>query len=63
MKCYSDDKKEVNKKYTDAFLNVLSLKVYAPEYDVKSNDLELIKRRKILYQMFPLMLEQERLYV
>lgn len=48
MKCYSDDKKEVNKKYTDAFLNVLSLKVYAPEYDVKSNDLELIKRRKIL---------------
>lgn len=48
MQCYSDGKKEINKKYTDAFLNVLSLKIYAPGYDVKSSDLELIKRKKIL---------------
>lgn len=48
MKCYLEEKKEISKKYTDAFLNVLSLKVYKPEYDVKIGDLELIKRKKIL---------------
>lgn len=46
--CYSSRKHQLNKKYTDAFLNILSLLSYVPDYEVEKIDISLIKREKIL---------------
>lgn len=46
--CYNNRKHKLNKKYTDAFLNVLSLLSYVPDYDVEKIDISMIKRDKIL---------------
>lgn len=46
--CYNSRKHQLNKKYTDAFLNVLSLLSYVPDYNVEKIDILLIKREKIL---------------
>lgn len=46
--CYNADKNEINGKYIDAFLDVLSLYCYNKEFDPELFKLENIKRDKIL---------------
>ena len=46
--CFDEKKNQLNKTYTDTFLNVLSLISYIPDYDAKKIELSYIKREKIL---------------
>lgn len=46
--CFEEKKNQLNGKYTDAFLNILSLVSYFPSYDVSKSDVQYIKREKIL---------------
>lgn len=46
--CYDEKKNLLNKKYTDAFLNILSLYCYNPHYQAEEVKVEYIKRNKIL---------------
>lgn len=46
--CFEEKKNELNGKYTDAFLNVLSLVSNFPKFNVSKNDVQYIKREKIL---------------
>lgn len=46
--CFDDKKNQLNKTYTDTFLNVLSLISYIPDYDAKKMELSYLKREKIL---------------
>lgn len=48
MGCYNSKNNELNKKYSDAFLNILSLICNVPNYDPDSIKIDLIKRSKIL---------------
>lgn len=48
MECYDRQKHEFRKKYTDVFLNVLSLLCYVPDYDAEKIETGIIKRDKIL---------------
>lgn len=48
MGCLDEKKNQLNVKYTEAFLNILSLVSYFPEYNVSKNDVQYIKREKIL---------------
>lgn len=48
MGCLDEKKNQLNTKYTEAFLNILSLVSYFPSYDVSKNDVQYIKREKIL---------------
>ena len=46
--CYDEKKNLLNKKYTDAFLNILSLYCYNPHYQPEGVKVDYIKRNKIL---------------
>lgn len=46
--CFDEKKNQLNKKYTDIFLNVLSLISYVPDYAEDAVELSHIKRDKIL---------------
>ncbi len=46
--CFDEKKNQLNKKYTDIFLNVLSLICYVPDYQKNRVELSYIKRDKIL---------------
>ncbi len=46
--CLDEKRNQLNVKYTEAFLNILSLASHFPEYDVSRNDIVCIKREKIL---------------
>lgn len=48
MACYDDKKNQLNRKYTECFLNVLSLLSYVPDYNAASLETAYIKQRKIL---------------
>ncbi len=48
MGCYNEKKNELNKKYTEGFLDVLSLLSYAPDYVPGSIEENYIKQKKIL---------------
>lgn len=45
---FDEKKNQLNGKYTEAFLNILSLISNAPDYQVDKIDVSLIKREKIL---------------
>lgn len=46
--CYNDSKNEIYSKYIDAFLDVLSLYCYNPDFSPENFKLDYIKRDKIL---------------
>lgn len=48
MGCYDEKKNQLSSKYTDVFLNVLSLLCNAPDYNTEKIEVSLIKRDKIL---------------
>ena len=48
MKCYQEDRNEIDRKYIDAFLDVLSLYCYNTEMKPENFKLENIKRKRIL---------------
>lgn len=48
MGCLDEKKNQLNTKYTDAFLNILSLVSYFPAFDVTKEHVQYIKREKIL---------------
>lgn len=48
LKCFDEKRNRLNKKYTEAFLNVLSLLSYVPDYDAAQIDISMIKRERIL---------------
>lgn len=48
MKCYIEEKNQLNKKYTDAFLDVLCLYCNNKDYNPDNIKLEYIKRQQIL---------------
>lgn len=48
MECYNEKKNELNKKYTEGVLDVLSLLSYAPDYTSGSVETSQIKQKKIL---------------
>ncbi|MCI5873739.1 MAG: DUF262 domain-containing protein [Clostridiales bacterium] len=48
MGCLDGKKNQLNTKYTDAFLNILSLVSYFPAFDVTKEHVQYIKREKIL---------------
>lgn len=48
MNCYIESKNQLNKKYTDAFLDILCLYCNNKEYDSSQMKLEYIKRQEIL---------------
>lgn len=48
MGCLDEKKNQLNGKYTDAFLNILSLISYFPAFDVTKEHVQYIKREKIL---------------
>ena len=45
MECYNEKKNELNKKYTEGFLDVLSLLSYAPDYTSGSVETSQIKQK------------------
>lgn len=49
--CFEEKKNQLNKKYTDIFLNVMSLISYVPSYDAGKAEVSFIKREKILSLM------------
>lgn len=48
MECYDKNKHEFRQKYTDVFLDVLSLLCYVPDYNPQNIEVNLLKRDKIL---------------
>lgn len=48
LKCYTDGKNTINKKYTDSFLNILSLVCNNPDYKADKLNVDYIKRKRIL---------------
>lgn len=48
MACFDDKKNQLSSKYTDVFLNVLSLLCYTQKHSIENIETALIKRDKIL---------------